>query len=503
MLVDHHCHLDFPDFAADLDGVVGAGAGGRRRADGDDLDAHPALRPRSWASPRRYDNVFCSVGTHPHYAHEELDVPGRGDRAAGRGTPRWWRSARRGSTTSTTTARARRRPRASASTSPRRGQTQLPLVIHARDADEDTAAILEEEMAKGAFPAVLHCFTGGRGAGQARAGARALRLVLGHPDLQEVGRAARDRGRRAARPAAGRDRRALPGAGQVPRQAQRAGLRGADGGGAGQGEGRRRRRSWRSATTENFFRLYTKTPRDGGGRMSMRFTILGCGSSGGVPRVGNVWGACDPANPKNRRRRCALLVERFDKGGRTAVLVDTPPDMREQLLDARVETLDGVLFTHDHADHTHGIDDLRGIVLHACGGASTSTSMRTTREDPDQALRLLLRAAAGLVLSGDPGGARHPPARAGAHRGRRRADRGRADRAGARRHHLAGVPLRQRGLFARHQRRAGGVAAAAAGARPVDRRCAAADAASEPFQREAGAAVDRAASAPSAPSSRT
>jgi phosphoribosyl 1,2-cyclic phosphate phosphodiesterase len=97
--------------------------------------------------------------------------------------------------------------------------------------------------------------------------------------------------------------------------------------------------------------------------MSLRFTILGCGSSGGVPRVGNVWGACDPSNPKNRRRRCALLVERFDKAGRTAVLVDTPPDIREQLLDARVETLDGVLFTHDHADHTHGIDDLRGIAF--------------------------------------------------------------------------------------------------------------------------------------------
>lgn len=95
--------------------------------------------------------------------------------------------------------------------------------------------------------------------------------------------------------------------------------------------------------------------------MSTRFTLLGTGSSGGVPRVGPVWGACDPSNPKNRRRRCALLVDRLGKDGRTTVLVDTPPDLREQLLDANVATLDGVLFTHDHADHTHGIDDLRGV----------------------------------------------------------------------------------------------------------------------------------------------
>jgi len=95
--------------------------------------------------------------------------------------------------------------------------------------------------------------------------------------------------------------------------------------------------------------------------MSLKFTILGTGSSGGVPRIGNLWGACNPANPKNRRRRCALLVERIGERGTTSVLIDTPPDIREQLLDAGVERPDAVLFTHDHADHTHGIDDLRAV----------------------------------------------------------------------------------------------------------------------------------------------
>jgi phosphoribosyl 1,2-cyclic phosphate phosphodiesterase len=97
--------------------------------------------------------------------------------------------------------------------------------------------------------------------------------------------------------------------------------------------------------------------------MSLRFTILGCGSSGGVPRIGGDWGDCDPKNPKNKRRRCSMLVEQTGPLGVTRVLIDTSPDMREQLLDAGVGTLDGVVFTHSHADHTHGIDDLRQIVF--------------------------------------------------------------------------------------------------------------------------------------------
>ncbi len=95
--------------------------------------------------------------------------------------------------------------------------------------------------------------------------------------------------------------------------------------------------------------------------MSYRLTILGCGPSGGVPRLGPHWGKCDPLNPKNRRRRCAVLVQRFSKKGCTTVLIDTPPDLREQLIDARICELDAVLYTHDHADHTHGIDDLRPV----------------------------------------------------------------------------------------------------------------------------------------------
>ena len=97
--------------------------------------------------------------------------------------------------------------------------------------------------------------------------------------------------------------------------------------------------------------------------MKRRFTILGCGSSGGVPRLGGHWGECDPKNPKNQRRRCSLLIEQIGPNGSTSVLVDTSPDLRAQLLDANVGSLDAVVYTHSHADHVHGIDDLRMLVL--------------------------------------------------------------------------------------------------------------------------------------------
>jgi phosphoribosyl 1,2-cyclic phosphate phosphodiesterase len=89
----------------------------------------------------------------------------------------------------------------------------------------------------------------------------------------------------------------------------------------------------------------------------MKITILGCGASGGVPLIGGNWGACDPQDPRNRRLRCSILVEE----GETTLLVDTSPDMRQQLLNCGLKNLTAVIYTHAHADHTHGVDDLRAV----------------------------------------------------------------------------------------------------------------------------------------------
>jgi TatD DNase family protein len=159
MLIDSHCHLDFPDFAAELDAVVA-----RARSAGVDrmvtISTRVERQPELLAIAERFPDVFCSVGTHPHYAHEELDVTAadlvartHAAKVVALGeagldyhydnSPR--EAQERGFRTHIAAAR----------------QTGLPLVIHSRDADDDTARILEEETGKGAFPAVLHCFTGG------------------------------------------------------------------------------------------------------------------------------------------------------------------------------------------------------------------------------------------------------------------------------------------------------------------------------------------------------
>ncbi|WP_257541832.1 MBL fold metallo-hydrolase [Sphingobium sp. CFD-1] len=94
--------------------------------------------------------------------------------------------------------------------------------------------------------------------------------------------------------------------------------------------------------------------------MSFTLTILGCGTSSGVPRIGNDWGACDPDEPRNYRTRVSILVE----SPTTRILIDTSPDMRAQLLAVGIADVDAVLWTHDHADHCHGLDDLRQIYHH-------------------------------------------------------------------------------------------------------------------------------------------
>jgi TatD DNase family protein len=160
MLIDSHCHLDFPDFATELDAVVA-----RARSAGIErmvtISTRFRRQPDLLAIADRFPDVFCSVGTHPHYAHEELDVTAadlavrsRAAKVVALGeagldyhydnSPR--DAQERGFRTHIAAAR----------------ETGLPLVIHSRDADDDTARILEEEMGKGGFAAVLHCFTGGR-----------------------------------------------------------------------------------------------------------------------------------------------------------------------------------------------------------------------------------------------------------------------------------------------------------------------------------------------------
>ncbi|MGD1887478.1 MAG: MBL fold metallo-hydrolase [Cohaesibacteraceae bacterium] len=138
--------------------------------------------------------------------------------------------------------------------------------------------------------------------------------------------------------------------------------------------------------------------------MTLTLTILGCASSGGVPRVGGSsqkdrWGNCDPANPKNRRRRCSVLLERRGPGGSTYCVIDSGPDFREQMLEADVSHIDAVVYTHEHADHLHGIDDLRPYAL------TQRSRIRVFMDDRtfDRA-----RSAFGYVFE-TPNGSSYPP----------------------------------------------------------------------------------------------
>jgi phosphoribosyl 1,2-cyclic phosphate phosphodiesterase len=131
----------------------------------------------------------------------------------------------------------------------------------------------------------------------------------------------------------------------------------------------------------------------------LRLTILGCGSSPGVPRITGDWGQCDPLNPKNRRMRASALVQRISERGTTSVVIDTGPDFREQMLMAGLTRLDAAIYTHAHADHIHGIDDLRGFVLE---------QRRLMEVHADHPTAVRLKEAFGYCFATPPGSA-YPP----------------------------------------------------------------------------------------------
>ena len=236
MLVDSHCHLDFPDFAEDLDQLVD-------RAHANDVGVMLTIGTLTGAFDKvagiaeRFEDIWCSVGVHPHEAATEPDVDAerlielaRHPKVVGigeTGLDYYYDNS----------PRARQRESFRVHIQAAR-KTGLPLIVHSRDADEDTASILEDEMTKGAFGGVIHCFTAEQGPRGASARAWLPHLVFGHRDLQERGRSTGGRENRAFGSTFGRDRCALSRAGAEPGQAERARVRAPHRGRRGRAQGR-------------------------------------------------------------------------------------------------------------------------------------------------------------------------------------------------------------------------------------------------------------------------
>ncbi len=361
-IVDSHCHLDFapPESRADIIARARAACVGTmltictKLAEFDTVRAIAALDPDIW----------CSVGVHPHEAAAEAEadasrlvalatdpkVIGIGET----GLDFYYDHSPR--------PRQAELFRAHAQAS---RETGLPLIVHTRDADPETIEILHQERP---LSGVIHCFSTGRELAEAALEMGFYISISGIVTFEEYRVCcASHRAGPAARPASDRDGRTLSGAGAEARKDQRkAGLHRPYGGCGCRAE----KRAGRGTCAPNFGEFL---PAFQQGRAPVRVTMLGSGPSWGVPRIGGNWGACDPANPRNRRRRVSVLVE--ENGAR--VLVDTSPDLREQLLDAKVTRLDAVLVsTHAHADHLHGIDDLRMVNRLICRSRCRSMPIR-------------------------------------------------------------------------------------------------------------------------------
>ncbi len=345
----------------------------------------------------RYDDVFFTVGTHPHEAASE----GAADFSAMRqiaAHPKCVGIGEAGLDYHYGYAARDVAKRVFRGQIGLARELGLPLVIHARDADDDIAEILTDEMGQGRFSALLHCFTSSRELAETALGlglsisfsgvvtfkkSEGLRAIARDVPLERI-LVETDAPYLAPIPHRGRRNEPAFVVSTAHVVAEALGLE---------------PEALAAATRANTLNVFPKLRSAGGRRaVTLRLTILGCGSSAGVPRVGQGWGACDPSNPKNRRRRCSALVERFGGGEATTVLVDTSPDLREQLIEAGVKRVDGILMTHPHADHTHGIDDLRPLYQEM--GRRIDVHM-------DEPTSLIVRRAFSYVFH-TPGGSSYP-----------------------------------------------------------------------------------------------
>ena len=346
-LIDSHCHLNYDGLVERQEEVLAAA-----RARGVSGFLNISTRQSEWSAiiaiAEREPDVWATVGVHPHEAdaHPDLGAAALVDAAAHHrviaigecGLDYFYDKSDRNA----------QRDRFAAHIEAAR-ESGLPLVVHTRDAEADTAEMLGAAVREGGVTGVLHCFTGSADLARKALDFGFFICLSGivtfknARDLQETAkfvpadRLLVETDSPFLAPVPNRGKTCEP-AFVADTAAFVAALRDEP------------IDDLAAATTANFFNLFQKA-----GRMKVR--ILGCGTSSGVPRIGNDWGQCDPAEPKNRRTRSSILVESVGQ----RLLVDCGPDLREQLLAAEVGEVDAVIVTHDHADHVHGIDDLRPI----------------------------------------------------------------------------------------------------------------------------------------------